>query len=209
MVLVKKRRSTLVKQDPPKTPQKKHLQLKIDQILLPLTSPIRISIMKFLNRAKKNGEALQTFMNIQRALEGINPDLSTANLGYHLGELKKVKFIEQIEGECGGRAGSSGGYILTELGRKLVSVYFELEGIHDEMEILHPNDLEQHVYRDYAHKMLIPGNTGPHVTHVNFQPKKEESPIDKFLVNTINAPAKSKMKQEAKKKEFTSLDTFA
>ncbi|MHA1681110.1 MAG: hypothetical protein ACTSUE_08885 [Promethearchaeota archaeon] len=131
-------------------------QLRIDYILIGLKNPIRIEVLKFLKRSRDNG--MQPFTSIAKALKGLNKDISTSRLGYHLKEMKKVKFI--LGGE------KSGGYIITELGRKLLDVYFELEGIHDDIEILQANELVNHVYSDDILGLVSVTNTFPHVIDI-------------------------------------------
>ena len=170
--------------------------------MLGLNSPIRISIMKFLLRVKKNSAAEQSFTNIKHALESINPYISTSDLDYHLKELKKVKFIDHLN------AGTKNAvYLLTELGEKLVDVYFTIEGMHDELQVLTPNNLDTHVYKNQVLKLVEPCKNEPHVTKIVLEPRHVEKAVDKFLTEHLDDAGK---KRPARRKTMTysGLDSF-
>jgi DNA-binding HxlR family transcriptional regulator len=170
--------------------------------MLGLSSPIRVSIMKFLLRARKNGEAEQSFTNIKHALESTNPYISTSDLDYHLKELKKVKFINHLN------AGEKNAvYLLTELGEKLVEVYFTIEGMHDESQILSPNNLDTHVYKNQVLKLVEPCKNEPHVTKIAIEPRRSEKAVDTFLTEHLDDASK---KRPVKRKPtmYSGLDSF-
>lgn len=197
MAIVRRQRRTIVRQDPKPT-----IQMRIDYIMLGLSSPIRISIMKFLLRTRKNGAAEQSFTNIKHALESINPYISTSDLDYHLKELKKVKFINHLN------AGEKNAvYLLTELGEKLVDVYFAIEGMHDELQILTPNNLDTHVYKNQVLKLVEPCKNEPHVTKIAIEPRHSEKAVDKFLIDHANDAGK-KRPTKRKTTVYSGLDSF-
>ncbi len=196
MALVRRRRNPVVRRE-----TKNFTQMRIDYIMIGLSHPIRVSVLKFLNRAMKNGDAMQPFSAIQHAIESINPRILTSDLSYHLAELKKVKFIEQLNGA------ERVGYVLTELGRKLVEVYFELEGIHDELAVLQPNVLDTHVYKNRIMELTRPCKEDTHVTRIVIEPRKSETPVDKFLTDHLHDADKPRPTRR-KGTSFSSLDTF-
>jgi len=202
MVMSGKKKHPIVKPEGAKA-KRPPVQMRIDHLFLAMTSPIRISIMKFLTRARKNGTPLQSFTNIQHAIESIDTFTSTANLGYHLAELKKVQFVDHLDEDGKGPA-----YMITELGRKLVEIYFSLESVHEEFNILHPNDMEIHVYRDDMLKMLEPCTDFPHVTSIKFSPLVQEKDVDQFLLEHMADLPKPKKKGPHRKPASDELESF-
>lgn len=175
MALVRRRKRVLV-QAPDRS--KTTFQPQIDHIMLIMAHPLRVATLEFLNRARKMGEALQPFSNIQHALESKNKRLSTSDLDYHLKELKKAAFIEQMSnGE------RSAGYLLTEKGRKIVELYFEMKDIHIEVPELEPNILEEHVYVHRILSLTKPVKDESHVIDIKLESRSGESNYDKYLVS--------------------------
>ena len=157
--------------------------------------------MKFLLRVKKNGAPEQSFTNILHGLESTNPHISTSDLDYHLKELKKVKFIDHLN------AGEKNAvYMLAELGEKLVDVYFTIEGMHDELQILTPNNLDTHVYKNQIMKLVDPCKNEPHVTRITIEPRRSEKAVDKFLTDHLDDVRKRPIKR--KSTTYTGLDSF-
>lgn len=208
MLITKKPKGRLVKTKPGNKQGESGYQVRIDYIMVGLRHPIRISILKFLKRAREHGP--QSFTRVARALKGINKKISTANLGYHLAELKKVWFI------TGGE--QAGGYAITELGRKLLEVYFELEGIHQEFNILQVNNLDEYVYADDVGVLLQVQNHLDHVMEIETCPAKKDSFVtspgkkkpSRDENNARNPPQQEKgnTKKARKVEGNSSLDAF-
>ena len=168
MVVAGKTKRTLVKRAEPQPSS----QPRVDQFLVGLTSPFRITILKFLARARAFGEPVQPFTSIQKAIEDLDHFISTQNLAYHLGELKNVRLVDHVEGDVG-----TGGYRINERGSKILGVYFDLEGMDAEMHVLHPNVLSEYVYEQHVDLLLRTTVPTAHVTTVAFQPRQpRESP---------------------------------
>ncbi|MHA1792069.1 MAG: DUF7347 domain-containing protein [Promethearchaeota archaeon] len=175
MAIVKSRKRTLIS-NKSQVENKKTFQVRIDHIFLAMTNSIRVAILRFLNRAREHGP--QSFTNIANALKSINRNVSTANLGYHLGEMKKIKLLEHFGSD------KNGGYLISKLGRKLVDVYFELQGINDELEILQPNDYSYYVYKGMIDHILESKFSETHVPEIRALQRIEETPLDNFLTTT-------------------------
>jgi DNA-binding HxlR family transcriptional regulator len=196
-MLVKKTKRTFINE---KKPPKPSFQMRID-FLMALNNNIRVSILKFLMRSRENGP--QSFTSIKKAIENLSCMISTANLGYHLAELKKIGFIEHLG------ADTNGGYIISELGRKIVDIYFKLEDLFDEFDILERNDLEGHLYKDDILKLLDARNDDSHVFAILLEERTSESPVDRFIMDNLELEEKKKTRRKKGPANHVSLDSFA
>lgn len=167
MVVAGKTKRTLVRRAEPEP----SFQPRVDQYLVGLTSPFRITILKFLARARAFGEPLQPFTSIQKAIETIDHFISTANLAYHLTELKNVNLVDHVEDGV-----DTPGYRINERGNKILRVYYELEGMDDQVQILHPNVLLGYVYEHHVDRLLHTTVPSAHVIAVTLQPRNPRDP---------------------------------
>lgn len=170
MAVIKKTRRPMV---PMKSPPKRAnlYQLRIDHLFSSFGHPVRVTILKYLNRARENGP--QAFSSVLRALNSLGHDMASSNLVYHLNGLKEIEFIEHQEDE---------GYSITQLGRKLVDKYFEIEEIFDDLEILTPNILAGHLYESEI--TAITAATSPfehYQIEVTILPREKPDPVDAFI----------------------------
>jgi DNA-binding transcriptional ArsR family regulator len=196
-MLLKKPKRTLING---KTQRKPSFQMRID-FLMALNNNIRVSILKFLKRSRENGP--QSFTNIKKAIENLNCMISTANLGYHLAELKKIGFVEHLGSD------TNGGYLISELGRKIVDIYFKLEDLFDEFDILERNHLHDHLYKDDILNLLDARNEDSHVFPILLEERTTESPEDKFIIDNLDLEEKKRTRKKKKPVAHLKLDTFA
>ncbi|MFX0098043.1 MAG: hypothetical protein ACFFCS_00570 [Candidatus Hodarchaeota archaeon] len=174
--------------------------MRID-FLMALNNNARVSVLKFLTRSRENGP--QSFTNIRKAIENLNCIISTANLGYHLAELKKIGFIEHLGSD------NNGGYIISELGRKIVDIYFKLENLFDEFDVLERNDFEGHLYKDEIMGLLDARNDDLHVFPILLEGRTTETATDKFIMDNLELEEKKRTRRKKKDVEHIKLDTFA
>jgi DNA-binding PadR family transcriptional regulator len=221
MVVRGKRKRVLVNMD---RQQKASYQPQLDHIMLIMGHALRRAALEFLNHARQMGEALQTFSSIQHALDSKNKRLSTSDLDYHLKELKKATFIEQMTTT----GGKTSGYLLTEKGRQLTEKYLEMKNIKVDAPVLEPNVLEDHVHVKHILALTRPIKQEPHVTSITIEPRHDETAADRFLVDRARevvekkypprpatekrqAPRDTGEKKSPSRKSpggFSSLDTF-
>ncbi|MHA1369023.1 MAG: hypothetical protein ACTSRA_04805 [Promethearchaeota archaeon] len=181
---MKRVRRTVVNRNLGNRGHKRTYQMRIDHLFFCFIHPIRISILKFLNRNRHNGPA--QFMLIKRALESLDHPISTANLNYHLSALRKAGFIFS-----GNQDNTSSGYMITAIGRKLVEKYFELEKIFDEYFILKRNKLDNHLYRDEILDILNVQADNSYRIDIKIERKDVDTPIQRYLMKKMTSVKKS------------------
>ncbi len=157
-----KRKRTLVPREKIEMPRVDAVgQMKLTDYFFALSHPLRLTIMRFLDRAKSSGFGIQSFTGIQKALEGSYHVVAAPNLNHHLNELKKVGFVDQVA--PGNGTGS--GYMLLDLGHQLLVMCKDIE---DKVEKkgLWPNKYEDFVYREFVEMFIVPVKNQPHVTDI-------------------------------------------